>query len=290
MSCIRLIDHQPVDEPRIVCGDACRRGFNAKLLHDLRRGAFDRAARNQRRDSDDRHLRRSQGGAKPGNGEDRIDAEVGIRGTQDHRLQRLRVQHVQELLRRPRLGGTGEAQRAHRRRAAQTNEIMLELEFPGIGVEQRRQRRITHRQQPAAHAETLRELRRDCGQSLAGREAPRALDVQHEITVPEQEPVGTALTTQLVHETKCLLGAAPALPRVHDPAECVQQRVEIRADAQTEVRKVIAGVDEHRKFTGRQHTLEPERELGATDATRDRQHCACGSQRNRSSDTARTRL
>ena len=125
---------------------------------------------------------------------------------------------------------------------------------------------------------------------LAGREPPRALDMGGEIAVAELEPGLAAERRERRHEGPGLVAPAPAALRIVETGERVHQRVDVGRDRQAEMLEVVAGVGDHDEFAGRQHAAQAERELGAADAARERDHArwGCGRQRNRSSSAERT--
>ncbi len=90
--------------------------------------------------------------------------------------------------------------------------------------------------------------------------------MERQIPIPELEPVLAAKLAQGRHEVPGLLGPAPAAFAVRDTAERVENRVDVRRDAQAEMLEVVARVDDDDELPGFEDIVEAERKLGAADS------------------------
>ena len=93
---------------------------------------------------------------------------------------------------------------------------------------------------------------------------------------PRRNQVSPPSVAKRRHERPGLVAPAPAGLGIVEPRERVEQRVEIGRDRQAEMLEIVAGVGDHGQAVGRQHAVQAERELGAADAARQRQHAALG--------------
>ncbi len=75
-----------------------------------------------------------------------------------------------------------------------------------------------------------------------------------------------------LHEGPGLVAPAPALGRIVEAGEGVEQRVDVGRDMKAEMDEIIAGVRHHGEKAGGEHAVEPERQLGAAYAAGERQH------------------
>src|SRR5205823_14146646 len=64
---------------------------------------------------------------------------------------------------------------------------------------------------------------------------------------------------------------APSELRVVDPAESVEERVDIRRNREAEMLEIVAGVGDDGQLSRRQNAVEAEGQLGAADSPRQRQ-------------------
>ena len=117
-----------------------------------------------------------------------------------------------------------------------------------------------------------RQVRRDGRERLAVSQAAGALHMHGEVAVAEPEPGLAAELLERRHERPGLVAAAPAGLRIVETGQRIGQGVEVGSDMQAEMLEIIAGIGHHRETAGRQHARQAERQLGAADAARQRQH------------------
>src|SRR5260221_5236802 len=101
-----------------------------------------------------------------------------------------------------------------------------------------------------------------------------------EVAVAEPEPDLAAQSFERCHKGPGLASPAPTQLGVVLTRERVEQRVEIGRDREAEMLEIVAGVGHNRHRIGQQDAVEAERELGAADPARQRQHGAVGAHRN----------
>ena len=77
-ACILAIEHEPVDQARIMTGDRRGIGLQAELVHDLRGRPLHGLAGDDRRHGDHRRRAGPKRRDDAGYGQDRIDAEIGV--------------------------------------------------------------------------------------------------------------------------------------------------------------------------------------------------------------------
>src|SRR5207253_636764 len=91
------------------------------------------------------------------------------------------------------------------------------------------------------------------------------------------------------HEGPGLAAPAPAEFGVVLPRQGVEQGVEIGRDPEAEMLEIIAGIGDDGQRIGRQDAVEAERQLGAADPARQREHGTVrAAHRNRSCSGGRT--
>ena len=111
------------------------------------------------------------------------------------------------------------------------------------------------------------QLERDLGRPGAAAQALGPEEVRGKVPVAEAEPGLVAEPAELAHDLPGLAGDAPALDRIGDAGQRVQDGVVVRADRQGVALEVVAGVDDDGQLARREDLLESVRELGASNAS-----------------------
>src|SRR5262249_29845166 len=119
------------------------------------------------------------------------------------------------------------------------------------------------------YAPPLRKMYRYRGRRLAGLESPRALHVGGEVSVSQLEPCRPAQPRNRLHEAPCLVAAAPSGLRIGEVRERIEGGVDIRRDCEPQMLEIVGGVD-HYAQPPAEEACQPKRELGAANATRER--------------------
>ena len=92
-----------------------------------------------------------------------------------------------------------------------------------------------------------------------------------EIAISEPEPVFSTELRKHVHEVPALAGSTPTGVCVAEFGEGVHQRVDVGRDMQSQVLKIVTGVDQETELVGIQQPAQSQRQLGAADAAREGQ-------------------
>src|SRR5579862_1376042 len=104
--------------------------------------------------------------------------------------------------------------------------------------------------------------------------------MEREVSVPESEPGLAADRFERVHEVPGLVTSTPAPLRMGQPAERVENGVNVGRDAKTELLEIVPGIDKRGERSRRQNAIEATKQLCATHAARECDN-ADAAQRNR---------
>ena len=228
--------------------------------HPVRRPA-NRLAGHDPTDPDPRARRALDGLPHPGDGQDRTDADQRV-GRPDHQQLRLRDRLERGWARTCPLH-TLEAEARHLVPLPALDEVGLEGQVATRGLHHGPHRVIGSRQQPAGHAQRLRQRGGGIGQAGALAHEGRAMHVRGQVGVADAEPGLGAVALQHPHAGLGVARHAPALDRICQAGQGVEDGVQVRADRQALPLEVVGHVDHHRQFAGRQHLLQPVGELGS---------------------------
>ena len=227
--------------------------------------------------------------AHPRHGEDRLDADERVGRADDHRAQPFVAQGRQKIRMRARILRAVEGKLAHDRAALKAHEIVLEVEPSLIRPQSGAQPIVRRRQHAGTDAEAAAEVGGDGGKSLALPQPTGALDMNRQVAIAEAEPVLAAERRERLHERPGLVLPAPSELRVVEAGQRVHQRVGVRRDMQAEMLEIVADIGDDEQIVRRQDPAQAQRELGAADAARQRDH-EIPAHRNRSSFGERTML
>ena len=283
-----MVEHEAIHQATVVLRHRARAGRHAEFRHHLGGRPLDRMPADDRRHSDHRRAAGGDRGAHARHGKDRIDADERVRRADHHRLEAIVFERFAECRRRARIAGALKFESFHSRCTPLLHEIALKGQDAVLGAHQRADRFVAHRKQPGADTQTPAEIVADRAQAFAGGEAARALDVRRQVGVAETEPGLAAQLLQRPHEAPGLARAPPAGLGVGDPGQRVQDRVQIRRDAEPQMLEVVAGVAHHHQAIRRQRPVQAERQLGAADAAGQGDHPDRRAHRNRSASRARS--
>ena len=273
---VALVDDETVYQAAIVRGDCLRRDGNTQLGHDLRCRTLDRLTADDRRNSNDwsRGICKSRPNA--GNGQNRINAEIGVRRTDHDRTQILIANEINET-------GSGlrglcaiEANATHGRLATPLHEIALKRQITLGCCNDRTHGIVRHRQNLRGNSELPGRMRRKLGQALPRTQPVGAQDVHGQIAIAKLKPGLAPQLAQRTHHLPCFLRPPPSPLRISDAAERIKYSVEIGRDVEPEMLEVISGVDDHRQLLGIERAIKAEREFGAADATAQREDMTGG--------------
>ena len=114
----------------------------------------------------------------------------------------------------------------------------------------------------------------------AASEQLRPDEMDAEIAVAEPEPVLPAPVRRGVEGVPRLVGPPPATLRVDEPAERVEQAVEIGRDVEPEDLDVVADVSDDRELARLEHVREAAREASAAAAAREQDDLHAGTARS----------
>ena len=89
------------------------------------------------------------------------------------------------------------------------------------------------------------------------------MHVRGQVGVADAEPGLGAVALQHPHAGLGVARHAPALDRIRQAGQGVEDGVQVRADRQALPLEVVGHVDDHRQVAGRQHLLQPVGELGS---------------------------
>ena len=155
-------------------------------------------------------------------------------------------------------------------RVTTTDEPLLEREPPG-GRRDVRPEPIVRRRQDPCRARLLAAVSRrgDLGQSVAAAQRLRADEVEPEVAVAEPEPVLSSPARRRLERVPGLVGSSPAALGVDEPAERVEQAVEVGRDVQAEDLDVVSDVADDGQLARLRGPREPTREACAAAAARE---------------------
>ena len=140
--------------------------------------------------------------------------------------------------------GAGEDDALDAGLAAAAHEVVLELEVAYVCDHVRGERVVGHRQDRRADAHVAAEMDGDFCQALALPEQVGAREVGGDVAVAETEPGRAVQLRDGVEDGEGVACEAPAGLAIVEACERVGDGVEVGADAQAEVREVVAGVDD----------------------------------------------
>ena len=143
------------------------------------------------------------------------------------------------------------------------DEVLLELERAVVGEDDGAAALVRGRQDAAADAESRRHGGGRIGQRATLGEQPRSRHVGGEVGVAEGEPDRLAVAGEHGVRTVGVGRHAPAALRVDEPAERVEQRVDVRADVEAVQIEVIGDIRDDRELDARVEHGEPVGQLGA---------------------------
>ena len=106
---------------------------------------------------------------------------------------------------------------------------------------------VAHRDNVNLDAQSGGQFRCYCGQGLARLQPPCAFHMKGQVAVTQLKPVFAAQLSQRAHEGPGFPHPAPASVGVVETGQRIGQRIQVGADRQTEMFKVIAGVDDNLK-------------------------------------------
>jgi hypothetical protein len=210
------------------------------------------------------------GSAHPVDREDRIERDERVGGGQ-HDAVGL-GDRLQDARGRPGAGRAGEAEPAHGRGGAPAHEPLLEPQLAVVRGDAGAQAVVARRQQPHPDAHARCHVGRDPRERLAPPQALGPHEVQADVAVAEDEPVGSAEPADDAERLARVAPHAPALLGVHDAGEGVQARVEVGRDVQAEQLDVVPHVAHDRDAVGADDIDQPEREARSADAARQQRH------------------
>ena len=146
------------------------------------------------------------------------------------------------------------------------DEPLLERESPGGREDVRAQPIVGRRKDPRADARACCDLRGDLGQRRAVAQRARAHEVEPDVAVAEPEPVLPTEARRRLEGVPRLVGSPPAALGVDEPAERVDEAVEIGRDVEAEDLDVVADVADDRELAGLEDVVEASREARAAAA------------------------
>ena len=123
-----------------------------------------------------------------------------------------------------------------------------------------RSRSSDRRQDPRADARVRCDLRGDLGQRRAVAQRARAHEVEPDVAVTQPEPVLPSEARRGLERVPGLAGTPPAAVGVDEPAERVDEAVEIGRDVESEDLDVVTDVADDRELSGLEDRVEASRE------------------------------
>ena len=247
---IGLVDHEQVDETVVARRDVARTGASCHAGEHTTERAGDGRPSDERAHRQGPHLPAPDRGPDLRNREDRADRQVGVARREEDRVGV--GERLEDAGRRGRGVGSLVLDRIDLVLVAAADEPLLKREPPGRGRDVRPQpvvgRRDDARGQPGAPAE----IRRDRRQPGPAPQRLGADEVETDVAVAQPEPVGAAPSSGRLERVPALPGATPASLGVDQPAERVQEAVEIGRDVQPEDLEVVADVADDGQLPGRQ--------------------------------------
>ncbi len=122
-----------------------------------------------------------------------------------------------------RFGSANKDDFAHRRRAVQSDKIILKVEPALFRQQPRAHRIVAHRQHPRSDPEPLAEIVGDRRQAFAAAQPAGALNMGGEIAVAELEPGLAAKRFERRHKGPGLAAPAPAGVAIVEAGERIEQ-------------------------------------------------------------------
>ena len=162
-----------------------------------------------------------------------------------------------------------------RKRRSGADEPLLKLErFATLRDDSGRSRSIAHREQSPRNAEGSTQRLRHVREAYTASKARRSREVRDQVSVAQLEPALVASALRFAEGLERVALDSPAAVLRRESGEGVHDGVEVGADVQTPVPKVVAGVDDDREGAFRQNCVEPLDEPGAANAAGERYDCA----------------
>lgn len=246
--------------------DRMRRGSDAELRHDFRCGTLDGSTSDQRAYHDQGNAPSLEGASQCRNRQYRVDAQIGIGRADDDSLETVAGEGFDHARGGHGRGGAFVADGAYARCAAQLDEVFLKGEIARFGVEAGFHVRVAHREDARRQPETRPQVIGDLGEPGAPGKLEGAQEVKREVAVTQLEPCRSAERLHDAHHGPRLVAAPPSLRRVIDARERVEHGVNIRTDAKTQMREVVAGVHDQVQAMARQDSVQAQRQLRTPDA------------------------
>ncbi len=131
-----------------------------------------------------------------------------------------------------------------------TDEPLLEREPPGRRRDVRAKPIVRRRQDPCGDACSERERRGHLRERRRVRSASRAHEVEPDVAVAEPEPVLPSPARRRLERVPGLAGSPPAALGVDEPAERVEEAVEVGRDVQAEDLEVVTDVSDDGQLPG----------------------------------------
>jgi hypothetical protein len=134
---------------------------------------------------------------------------------------------------------------------------MLKIELALRRHHSRRDRIITHRQDPRGNSPRSSEIADDSRQRISLPQALSSQHVQSQVAVAQIEPIFAAQRPNRFHESPAFLRTAPALDGISFPRQRIKKRIDVRRDGEPQVSEVIAGIDDCGHIGSRYGMTEP---------------------------------
>ena len=124
------------------------------------------------------------------------------------------------------------------------DEVLLELESTGIGVDDGPDGLVAHRQDSRRHSKAALEVKGDLRRSAARQELLGPHQVGRDVPVPEPKPRRLAEALELGHDRPRLVPETPAPLPVVEAGEGIEDGVVVGPDGEAVALEVVAGVDD----------------------------------------------
>ncbi len=145
------------------------------------------------------------------------------------------------------------------------NEIVLERQRPVLGLNDRGDVIVAHRQDCRADSELSGDGLGDGRQALAPGEGLGAKHMHREIAVAEIEPIFAAQLSERRHEIPAFVVTAPTALLIRKVGERVDERVGVRANPQSQMGEIVSGVGDDGQVLGRQNVRKTQSQFRAAD-------------------------
>jgi hypothetical protein len=155
----------------------------------------------------------------------------------------------------------------HCRLATSAHKIVLKSDFLRAEVDAGLNWLIAHGYDPRAYAEPGGYIGRDDTQRFLVFQTPGTFNMQGKVAIAEPEPGLRSKRFEHPHERPGLVPAPPTQLDIVEPAQGVENGVNIGANAQAQVVEVITGIDDDGQSVLRQYSIQSKRELRAADAS-----------------------